>query len=223
MLNRIYMDIRNVIRTNRIFLAALLFVFIIIIILLGMKSPAVNFKMTPEAIAAMLREPGNQVSPVELYKKMSNGDKSQVLVDVRSTDEFSKGHIQTSVNIPIRELLEKRSLSFLRELEKSDTKAILYGDDQLQANGPWMVLKQLGFNNIKVLQGGYSFYRTLPLADSLSDPNKLKLNAERSIIDTADFNTTGLPGAGKDSSAEVKKGPEKVIPVKKKGSSGGGC
>ena len=35
--------------------------------------------------------------------------------------------------------------------------AILYGKDQLETNSPWMLLCQLGFDNIKVLFGGYDY------------------------------------------------------------------
>jgi 3-mercaptopyruvate sulfurtransferase SseA len=35
---------------------------------------------------------------------------------------------------------------------------VFYHDDQLQANGTWMLFRQLGYNNTYVLLGGYNYY-----------------------------------------------------------------
>jgi rhodanese-related sulfurtransferase len=146
-----------------------------------------------------------------------------VLVNIRSTDEFAKGHIEKALNIPVRELLQNRSLVFFRELKKTNTTAVLYGEDQLQANGPWLLLKQVGVNNVKVLQGGYAFYKTLPLADSLAKLRMADWNIESPQIDTSELTKYGQISGIVTSIQSGKKAPEKVIPVKKKGSTGGGC
>ncbi len=35
---------------------------------------------------------------------------------------------------------------------------ILIAETQSEANGPWMLLKQLGYNNLKVMLGGWNYY-----------------------------------------------------------------
>ncbi|MBK7030380.1 MAG: rhodanese-like domain-containing protein [Bacteroidales bacterium] len=144
------------------------------------------------------------------------------MVDIRSFEEYSKGHINESVNIPVMNLLDKNALSFFDELSSKGQEAILYGDDQLQANGPWLLLKQVGVKNVKILQGGYQLYKLLPLNDSLTSITKHLVWVERSIIDTSALRkkTTlvSLPVAGKPKAEK-----EKVIPVKKEESGGGGC
>ncbi len=217
------MEIKKFIKTNRLFLSALLLLLVIITILLSLRNPSVSYKIGPEKIAALLNDSANQVSPLLIFNQVSKGDKSLVLVDVRSSDEFAKGNIANSINIPIRELLQKRSLSLFKELKKTSATAVLYGEDQLQANGPWMLLKQVGFDNIRVMQGGYSFYKTLPLPDSLIQSKMALWNVELPAIDTAGFkkarsmaNATAVP-------VKTETKTEKVIPAKKKGSTGGGC
>jgi rhodanese-related sulfurtransferase len=216
------MKIKKFIKTNWIFLAALLLILVIIIILLSLRTPSVAYKVNPEKVAAMLTDSGNQVSPLSLYQELTNKKSNPIVIDVRSSDEFAKGHIENAVNIPVRELLQNRSLSFFKELKKSNTTSILYGEDQLQANGPWMLLKQVGFDNIKVLQGGYTFYKTLPLPDSLMKLRMAELNIEMPQLDTTQFRKPGQNATAAIKSAE-RKTPEKVIPVKKQGSTGGGC
>ena len=216
------MNIKTFLKTNRLFLAALLLLIVIISVLLNLRTPSVSYRMSPDKLAAMLADSGNQVSPLILYEQLSKNNSNTIPVDIRSTDEFTKGHIEKAVNIPVRELLQKRSISFFRELKKANSIAILYGEDQLQASGPWMLLKQVGIENIRVLQGGYAFYNTLPLPDSLIKIRTADLRVEVPQIDTSRFRKPGQI-TSIVSPSEGKKAPEKVIPVKKKGSTGGGC
>ncbi len=215
------METRKFIKTNRIFLSALLLLLVILAVLLSLRNPAVSYKVAPDQVASLLRDSASQVSPVLLFNQISKGDKSMIIIDIRSSDEFAKGHIENSVNIPVRELLHKRSMALFKELKSGNTEAILYGEDQLQANGPWMLLKQLGFENLKILQGGYSFYKTLPLPDSL-----MKVRYGSWLVESPVKNTetlvVGLP-SGPAAAAVADKKPEKIVQVKKTTTKGGGC
>ena len=122
----------------------------------------------------------------------------------------------------MRELLQKRSLALFQELKSSKTEAIFYGADQLEANGPWMLMKQLGFDNLKVLQGGYSFYKTLPLSDSLMKVQAGSWLAENPAINIESFKAGGNQAGSKAEPVADKKA-EKVVPVKKSAARGGGC
>jgi len=218
------MNLKKFIRTNRLFLAALLFLIVIIAILLSLRVPTVTYRVNPDKVSAMLAESGNQMSPLSLFGLLSKNPTGIVVVDIRSSDEYSKGHIENALNIPVKELLQNRSVTFFQELEKSSTPAILYGNDQLQANGPWLLLQQLGIENVKVLQGGYAFYKTLPLADSLLQKSEFEWNVELTRIDTSEYLKVGnekVVAASSENSA--RKTPEKVVPVKKPVSGGGGC
>jgi len=60
-------------------------------------------------------------------------------------------------NIPVSEILEEESISFFQEMKKDSVIVILFGQDQLDANGPWMLLCHLGLDNVKILLGGYNY------------------------------------------------------------------
>jgi rhodanese-related sulfurtransferase len=214
---------KKFIKKNAIFLAALLAVIVLITVLLVMGRPSVSYKISPKEITAVLSDSGNRVSPVDLFNQQVKADKSYVLVDIRNSDEYAKGHIDHSVNIAALELFQNRSVSFFKELRKTGQAAILYGEDELQANGPWMLLKQVGFDHVKILQGGYSFYKKLPLSDSLLKASEPEWKAELPATDPAAFAKAGQPAAGQTGTQPVQKQKEKVIPVKKTGASGGGC
>jgi rhodanese-related sulfurtransferase len=217
------MNISKFVKTNRLFLAALVTVLIIIVVLLSLRSSPVSYKISADKVAAILADTSNEVSPFHLYGQLKMNEPGIVLVDIRNADEFLKGHIDKAVNIPVRDLLQHRSLAFFKELQKNRTIAILYGTDQLKANGPWMLLKQLGIENIKVLQGGYSFFRTLPITDSLVEANTVRWKIETPLVDIVEFNNPGQTNGRIIPSEPGKKNSEKVVPVKKNGSTGGGC
>jgi rhodanese-related sulfurtransferase len=213
---------KKFIKKNALFLSALIVVIFIILIIAVTNRPSVTYKLNKDNLVALLKDSSQFVSPVGLDALLEQKKGTLVMVDIRSFDEYSKGHIKESVNIPVMNLLDKNTLSFFDELSSKGQESILYGDDQLQANGPWLLLKQVGVKNVKILQGGYQLYKLLPFNDSLTSLAKQMVWVERSIIDTSALRkkttSVSLPVAGKP---KVQK--EKVIPVKKEESGGGGC
>lgn len=85
-----------------------------------------------------------------------------VLVDLRAPIEFERGHLEGAVSIPAQHLLEAKSLKIF-----DNEKAViaLYGRNQEQAHGPWLLLRQLGYDHVKLLHAGYD---GVVAADSLS-------------------------------------------------------
>lgn len=213
---------KKFIKKNALFLSALVVVISIILIIALTNRPSVSYKMTKDSLVTLLKDSSQFVSPINLEALLAQKKGSLVMVDIRSYEEFSKGHIKEAVNIPVMNLLNTKTITFFDELSSKGQEAILYGNDQLQANGPWLLLRQVGVNNVKILQGGYQLYKMLPLNDSLTVLAKQIVWEERSTIDTSALRkkTTAiaLPVAVKP---KVQK--EKVIPVKKEESSGGGC
>ncbi len=210
------MAMKKFIKKNWIVLSALVVVVLIIFILLISGKPSVTYKLNPQEALIALSDTSVFVSPADVFNKK---DKTAILVDVRNSDEFTRGHIENAVNVPVLELFSSRSLRFFKDLAKSGQQAILYGNNQLQANSPWLLLKQTGIENVKVMQGGYDFYKMLPVNDSLLKTGNLCWKNEIPVIDTAEFNKK----AAEPTEPVAVKKPVKVIPVKKETSSGGGC
>lgn len=85
-----------------------------------------------------------------------------VLVDLRAPIEFERGHLEGAVSIPAQHLLESKSLDVF---DNKKAVIVLYGRHQEQAHGPWLLLRQLGYDHVKLLQAGYE---GVVAADSLS-------------------------------------------------------
>jgi NADPH-dependent 2,4-dienoyl-CoA reductase/sulfur reductase-like enzyme/rhodanese-related sulfurtransferase len=91
------------------------------------------------------------ISPTELQEMMKSNQVN--LVDVREEEECMVSKIPGSINIPMN-TLEKRS----NELDKNKETVILVCKVGKRAFLSYLKLKQQGFENIKVLEGGMSAY-----------------------------------------------------------------
>jgi 3-mercaptopyruvate sulfurtransferase SseA len=96
--------------------------------------------------------------PRQLNDLLNNKMKNIVLFDIRDDYIFSHGHIPGAENIQAEDLSKKDFIKRLEKLKEENISVVLYGDDQLQANGPWMLFRQVGFSNVKMLLGGYQYY-----------------------------------------------------------------
>jgi len=86
--------------------------------------------------------------PQKLDNMLSASNNPTILIDIRNNYDYARGHIASANNISAVELLSKDNIKWLEELKSNKTTVVIYGDNPLQANGPWMVFQQLGFNNV---------------------------------------------------------------------------
>ena len=59
-------------------------------------------------------------------------------------------------------MLSDKTLKKFDQYAKDSIAIVLYGNIQTDANGPWMMLKQLGYTDVKVMLGGYNYYSKEP-------------------------------------------------------------
>lgn len=102
------------------------------------------------AFAAMAATPAS-IEPATVLERLAWGDRSLVLLDVRTPEEFSEGHLPGAINIPHTEIAAR-----LAELEKSKGQDIVVycrsGNRSEQALG---VLRKAGFERLFHLKGDY--------------------------------------------------------------------
>lgn len=89
------------------------------------------------------------ITPSELMKKRT----SFVVIDVRSTKDFAKGHIAQALNIPLAEL-EKGVNGFSKEQQ-----LVVHCNKGVTGNAAQNLLINLGFTNVYNLSGGYKEYK----------------------------------------------------------------
>lgn len=163
-----------------------------------------------ETIEAFLMS-DNVVVPDEILDVVQKEDANYVLIDVRSPAEYAAGHLQNAINVPTQHILEPE---YQKLWTDETTTYYLYGNTQLEANTSWVVLKQMGHSNIRVLQGGLSYF-----AD-FSDSSWLKLEDETARYDYASVFSKVIQDAEKaiapaPKPSVVKEAPKVIVPEKR--------
>jgi rhodanese-related sulfurtransferase len=95
--------------------------------------------------------PGDRyrISPATFLLEQANG-RHFFILDVREPDEFSAGHIEGAVNIPLRELLEN-----IDQLPNKSVPVLIYCRSQKRSTHTLVVLRELGFVQAYNLEGGF--------------------------------------------------------------------
>ena len=145
-------------RTNRLSIAALFFVVIIILGFLTLRKPAFEFKVPIDQALEQVLSFEDEMTQEAATEIVTNKVGGYQFVDIRNPNEFAKGHIETAINISREDLFASENVVFFDRMSKDSVTVILYGYDQSEANGSWMILKQLGYQNVKILLGGYGYY-----------------------------------------------------------------
>lgn len=93
------------------------------------------------------------VSQADLKQKISASDKNYTLLDVRSSQEYSQGHIQGALHIPHTQVKQN-----LDKLDKNK-QIIVYCQSGYRADKAIEILKQDGFTKVFHLQGDWAAWR----------------------------------------------------------------
>jgi len=208
-------------KTNRLTITVIIIVLVIVTGLITFRRPDVKYKLTTTESLALLNDPALVIKPEQAAVLLKDSAGKMVFIDVRNSIAFERGHIKNAVNIPVRELFAKKSKTIFRDIEKAGQTAVIYGETQQQANGPWLMLRQTGFKNVLLFTGNYA---QLDIANPDSLTRQLPQLSETPLIDIAALKAISAPAPmGKDALQPVKTEKKSVTPVKKTASSGGGC
>ena len=206
-------------RTKRLTYVTVIIILVIIIGVMSTKQPRLVYQLTPQESLLAVLSLEDEIFPEDVASVFEYEDPGYVVVDIRNPYEYYKGHLQTAVNIPVPDLLSEENIRFFKQLEQDSMTVILYGQDQLEANGPWMVLKQLGFDNIKVMLGGYGYYTTnsLDIYDMPDIPEYL--------VEEPNYDFAEISSQNNVIEATESKPAQKITTIrkKKKAAVEGGC
>lgn len=201
-------------KTKRISIATTLFILIVLVALLAYKRPKLLYTLNTNHTLE------NLVSEDFFINLNDINNANYVLIDIRNQFEFEKGHLENAVNIPTAEILSEFNIDVFNELKEKNKTAILYGGNPNEVNAPFLVLYQLGYDNLKMLLVENSY-----LQNKLISKN---VEIEKSVADVNAFIAASVKKAAKVAKQKVvvrKKPKKKIITVKKKkkAPAEGGC
>lgn len=132
-------------KTKRISIAVTLFILVVLIGVLSFKRPKnLYYFNTAETL--------QQLASEDLFISLTDiSNPDYVLVDVRKSYDFDRGHLENAVNISSSDILEESNINVFKELQTNNKTIVLYGKNPEEAIAPFMILYQLGYTNLKVL------------------------------------------------------------------------
>ncbi|NDP27467.1 MAG: rhodanese-like domain-containing protein [Flavobacterium sp.] len=172
-------------KTNWITFAVIATLVVLVLSFIFLKTDKYTFKTPLNKELSEIKIASFQVAPQTVAKAILNKNKSIVLVDVRSQFDFAKGHLPEAKNIYKVNLMDDSNMDFFRTLKSENKKAILYGNSASEANVPFMILKQMGIENISYLAVGYEDLKDGNWAEIAE--NQTKFNDETAVVDFAKF------------------------------------
>lgn len=199
--------------------ALTIFVLILIVGFITMRKPLIAYQLDMNQSVADLKKNDALFYPWQLEGFISKETKNVVIFDLRDNFVFGQGHIPGAENLSAQNLTKEESIERLENLKEKNITVVLYGEDQLQANGPWMLFRQVGFDNVKILPGGYSYYAQHKdnLMATKNDSSFLK------GIPRYNFAEMAAPKDGTAAATVAAKKPATVTPRKKTTGAAGGC
>ena len=183
------------------------------------KEEAYTFKISDAKLSKELFSI-YQVTPEEAMEWMYDSTLA-VFIDLRSKEVYNEWHLENAINIPTHNLLSPDFKSDFDGWLKDSLTVVLYGNSDIEANAPWMLMYQLGYTNARLLLGGYSYIDRLYL-DELEEGESFE-------PEVAKFDYAAIIEEVKNSKPEIveveKEKEVKKVTVKKvvKKESEGGC
>ncbi|HNS16533.1 MAG TPA: rhodanese-like domain-containing protein [Bacteroidales bacterium] len=128
------------------------------------------YKLTSDQLLEELKSGTQFIHPDQVAEMLINKDPYLRLVDVRSPEEFDKFHLPGAVNVPLDNILSDQWTDIL---DQDVYMNVFYSNGATHSNEAWMLLRQLGYANNYVLEGGLNYWvETImnPSAPSSTDP-----------------------------------------------------
>lgn len=135
----------------------LLFVLIVLVFLFSGRNQ-IRYSLSAEEVIQEIMEEDYEISPREAVAFVDSEIKTTVFIDLRDPLLYHKGHLDKAVNIPSWKLLDRHFMKMLRNFHEEGMTIVLYGQDHREAVGPFLFLRQTGFNRLKILTGGYDYF-----------------------------------------------------------------
>lgn len=202
----------------KILLIAVLLVIILILALRFVQTPKYKFAKDLSTSFVDYAEDEYIITPNVVAKTILEEDSKTILVDIRNKHDYTNGHILGAKHIAKETILDDENYKFFKNLKKNDQKVILYGADVVEANIPFMILKQMGIENIGISSKGYDFFANRDLnktAISEVDYSKIEIpvaDFAKYIKDTNEYALEKIRLAKEKKKVVAKR----VIPIKKK-------
>ena len=175
-------------------------------------------KVQPCDLVAIVAHTDKYITTDELARRLMSDDPTLTLVDLRTSTEFNKYSLDGAVNIPLKDLLDKKYEDIINQDVQT---TVFYSNSSDLSAKAWMLTKRLGYNNNYILRGGLNHW-----VETILRPRELKETASSKEFERYSFRKAasayfgGGSATGESATVKVKAAP---IKRRKKEAAGGGC
>lgn len=201
---------KELMKTKRLSISVVGYLAIILIGFLSIGKSDIRYTETRQTILNEIEAASYLISPAEIRKMEVENNNAWLLVDLREEYDYIKNHLNGAVNIPMNMVLDKAKLGILEDAKTKKQTVILYGKTLLDANGPWMILRMLGYSNLKVLSGGFSAMENAAITEKNHESS-----IENPIADFKNIIKTAQEMAKEPEVKPIEKPAQVIVPVKK--------
>lgn len=194
-------------KTKRISIATTLFILAVLIGFLTYKRPKNTYPSSTKNTLEKITDHNYFININDI------NNKNILLIDTRGAFEFEKGSIENAINIHTPDFLNDENLELFKEAKEADKAIVLFGKNPEEVNLPFLLLYQLGFDNLKLLKVELAYYQN-------------KLIVKNNVVEISKADVPAFINESVKKQAEALKKvrivvkpkivPKKVITVKKK-------
>ena len=144
------------------------------------------------------------------------------LIDVRSLEEYETFHLPGAIHVPLSNILaEEYSGMFDQDVRMN----VLYANGTTHSSQAWVLLRQQGYSNLYVMQGGLNYW-----AETIMNPVQPPVSAADDELARYDFRKAAGGALGGGTLAPVPANVATPVPsapkafaAPKKKKAAGGC
>ena len=125
-----------------------------LIIALSPDKPSVSERISSKDLMEQLQQGAIFVQADELAHWIIDKDPGIQLVDIRSNEDYKKYHIPGNIHLPFERINDASALEILDD----DKMIILASNGNTRAGQAWILLKQMGFQEVYILAGGLNHW-----------------------------------------------------------------
>ena len=198
-------------KTKRISIAAVLTILVVLIALLSYKRPKHLYTVNTQDTLEKVTNANYFIAQNEI--DITN----HVLVDIRTQFEYDKGHLDNAINVSSPEILSDENSEMFEKFKEENKTIVMYGNTPNEAITSYMLLSQLGYNNIKILTVENSYDQDKLITKNVvveSDAPDVNAFIQESIKKKAE--AMKKANVAVKSKPKVFSAPKKIVPVKKK-------
>jgi len=213
----VYHDIKYV-KTHipKVIASSIVLIFFIILFVLFKTKQGDKFNHSDDTMLTLANTKAYIIKPSKVKDILQANLKDYQIIDIRSSQEQKIFKIDNSILIPFERILEDKH----KGLWDNDTKKILACKNEIESTQAWLILSELGYKNILVLEGGIDYWKDFTKSIFRSALNE-SIDEEKPKFDYKKI-MKDLKGSGINTTSSTKKRAKKVIKRKKK-KAGGGC